>query len=74
MRDDGVDVEQIDVLDQYVITERWRRVEQVLNSSTKVLNIWMAWGATQSEVTILFSVREMCLTSFYLHSMVKVCW
>lgn len=53
LRDDGVDVEQIDVLDQYVITERWRRVEQVLNSSTKVQKIWIAWGATQSEVNIL---------------------
>ncbi|KAG4073240.1 hypothetical protein HA402_008586, partial [Bradysia odoriphaga] len=49
LRDDGMDVEQNDGLDQYVITERWRRVEQVLNGSTKVLKIWIAWGAAQSE-------------------------
>lgn len=50
LRDDGMDVERCDGIDQYVITERWRRVEQVLNSSTKVLKIWIAWGATQPEV------------------------
>ncbi|XP_037040987.1 uncharacterized protein LOC119077783 isoform X2 [Bradysia coprophila] len=52
LRDDGMDVEQNDGLDQYVITERWRRVEQVLNGSTKVLKIWIAWGAAQSEVKL----------------------
>lgn len=54
LRDDGMDVEQNDELDQYVITERWRRVEQVLNSSTKVLKIWIAWGAAQSEVKYVY--------------------
>lgn len=54
LRDDGINVEQNDGLDQYVITERWRRVEQVLNSSTKVLKIWIAWGAAQSEVKCIY--------------------
>lgn len=35
---------------EYVITERWRRVEQALDGRTKILKIWMAWGAEQSEV------------------------
>lgn len=34
----------------FVITERWRRVEQVLDARTKILKIWAAWGAEQSEV------------------------
>lgn len=37
---------------QYVITERWRRVEQILESKTKILKIWRAWGETKSEVSI----------------------
>lgn len=35
---------------QYVITERWRRVEQILDNKTKILKIWNAWGQTKSEV------------------------
>lgn len=35
----------------YVIVERWRRVEQVLDPRTKILKIWTAWGAEQSEVS-----------------------
>lgn len=36
---------------QYVITERWRRVEQSLDNKTKILKIWKAWGQTKSEVS-----------------------
>lgn len=39
---------------QYVITERWRRVEQSLDNKTKILKIWKAWGQTQSEVSHTF--------------------
>lgn len=35
----------------YVITERWRRVEQMLDNKTKILKIWRAWGQTKSEVS-----------------------
>lgn len=35
---------------QYVITEQWRRVEQILDNKTKILKIWDAWGQTKSEV------------------------
>lgn len=35
---------------KFVITERWRRVEQVLDGRTKILKIWTAWGETQPEV------------------------
>lgn len=37
-------------VNDYVIAERWRRVEQVLDPRTKILKIWTAWGAEQSEV------------------------
>lgn len=44
---------------QYVITERWRRVEQVLDNKTKILKIWKAWGQTKSEVQfIIFSTKN----------------
>lgn len=69
LRDDGVDVEQNDGLDQYVITERWRRVEQVLNSSTKVLKIWIAWGATQSEVKYILYVTYLYRLSYSFSSL-----
>lgn len=37
-------------VNDYVIAERWRRVEQVLDPRTKILKIWAAWGEEQSEV------------------------
>lgn len=37
-------------VNDYVIAERWRRVEQVLDPRTKILKIWTAWGEEQSEV------------------------
>lgn len=39
------------VLQQYVITERWRQMEQVLEAKTKVWKIWKAWGDAQCEVS-----------------------
>lgn len=52
LRDEGIDADSSDSANQYVITERWRQVEQILDNSTKVLNIWTAWGETHSEVNI----------------------
>lgn len=34
----------------YVITERWKKVEQVLDGRTNILKIWNAWGSAQQEV------------------------
>lgn len=42
-----------ELLNQYVISEKWRRVEQILDANTKVLSIWTAWGTAQSEVGVL---------------------
>lgn len=36
---------------QYVITERWRQMEQILEPRTKVWKIWRAWGQAQCEVS-----------------------
>ncbi|CAD7081862.1 unnamed protein product [Hermetia illucens] len=36
----------------FVITERWRRVEQVLDNDTKILQIWSAWGHAKPEVKL----------------------
>ena len=52
-------------VNDYVIAERWRRVEQVLDPRTKVLKIWAAWGAEQSEVTY----KPFFLIILKLHSM-----
>lgn len=47
---------------QYAITERWRRVEQMLDNKTKILKIWKAWGQTKSEV------RVWCiLITYHIH-------
>jgi hypothetical protein len=54
-------------VNDYVITERWRRVEQVLEPRTKILKIWAAWGAEQSEVknkqTIYYFIRILIASS-----------
>lgn len=36
----------------YVITERWKKVEQVLEGRTQILKIWNAWGKAQPEVNL----------------------
>lgn len=38
-------------VNEYVIIERWRRMEQALDGRTKIFKIWSAWGAEQSEVS-----------------------
>lgn len=38
------------LLAEYVISEKWRSVEQILAGDTRVLNIWTAWGEAQSQV------------------------
>lgn len=35
----------------FVIIERWRKVEQILESNSKVWKIWNAWGEMQTEVS-----------------------
>lgn len=49
-------------LNDYVITEKWRDVEQALPGDTKILPIWMAWGSVQYEVCayllIVYSFRN----------------
>lgn len=59
---------------QYVITERWRRVEQSLDNKTKILKIWKAWGQTKSEVKsyflsimILISPQKIHTTFFFFN-------
>ena len=42
-------------VNDYVIIERWRRVEQILEGRTKIYKIWMAWGEEQSEVRKTYS-------------------
>lgn len=46
IQDEGIS----DRAKDYVITERWRRVEQILDGRTKILKIWSAWGEAQAEV------------------------
>lgn len=45
------------VIDEYVITERWKKIEKILVPEAKILKIWRAWGTAQrevSQVTALF--------------------
>lgn len=55
---DDIDTELCaDTVAQYVITERWRRVEQMLDNRTKVMKIWKAWGQTRQEVSIPIELK-----------------
>lgn len=47
------------IVGKYVITERWRRVEQVLETKTRVWKIWNEWGETKSEVSFNFSHQPL---------------
>ncbi|XP_021698493.1 uncharacterized protein LOC110676131 [Aedes aegypti] len=42
----------------YVITERWREVEQVLAGDTRVLSIWNAWGDAKNEVQFRLKINK----------------
>lgn len=38
--------------DNYIIVERWRRVERPLNGDTRLLKLWTTWGDAQDEVKL----------------------
>ncbi|XP_075234612.1 uncharacterized protein LOC142332206 [Lycorma delicatula] len=38
--------------DNYVIIERWRRVERQLGGDTRLLKLWTTWGDAQNEVKL----------------------
>lgn len=46
-----LDVAALRDLNDFVITEKWRDVEQVLPGDTKILPIYAAWGHAQNEVS-----------------------
>lgn len=48
-------------LSDYVITERWRDVEQPLSANTKILSIWTAWGSARNEVPIRYNDSRLLL-------------
>nr|XP_029722172.1 uncharacterized protein LOC115263251 isoform X1 [Aedes albopictus] len=47
----------------YVITERWREVEQVLAGDTRILSIWTAWGDAKNEVQFRLKINKANLES-----------
>ncbi|XP_031633406.1 uncharacterized protein LOC116347111 [Contarinia nasturtii] len=61
--DDELNSSRVDVtasrdLNDYVITEKWRDVEQALTGDTKILPIWMAWGSAQNEVKFKLKINK----------------
>ncbi|XP_058459964.1 uncharacterized protein LOC131435787 [Malaya genurostris] len=53
-----VDVAVSRDVSDYVITERWREVEQVLTGDTRVLSIWNAWGDAKNEVQFRLKINK----------------
>lgn len=51
-------------VNDYIIAERWRRVEQVLDPRTKILKIWTAWGEEQAEVIETLRISTNCNLKF----------
>ncbi|XP_055534345.1 ras association domain-containing protein 10 [Wyeomyia smithii] len=45
-------------VNDYVITERWREVEQVLSGDTRILSIWNAWGDAKNEVQFRLKINK----------------
>lgn len=58
--------------EDYQITERWRGVEQPLDGSAKILDIWNAWGTVQSEVPSFLSTAHLALFLILKHSRKQV--
>lgn len=51
-----VDVAASRDLNDYVITEKWRDVEQALEGEANILPIWLAWGSSRAEVGIKIKI------------------
>ncbi|KFB35581.1 AGAP005601-PA-like protein [Anopheles sinensis] len=45
-------------VNDYVIIERWREVEQVLAGDTRILSIWNAWGDARNEVQFRLKINK----------------
>jgi hypothetical protein len=45
-----LDVAVLRDVNDYVIIEKWRDVEQALIGNTQICSIWNAWGAAKNEV------------------------
>ncbi|XP_035789049.1 uncharacterized protein LOC118465187 [Anopheles albimanus] len=45
-------------VNDYVIIERWREVEQVLTGDTRILSIWNAWGNAKNEVQFRLRINK----------------
>ncbi|XP_037906422.1 uncharacterized protein LOC119648691 isoform X2 [Hermetia illucens] len=43
----------------YVITEKWRDIEQALPGDTFILPIWSEWGVAQNEVNFKLKINKM---------------
>lgn len=56
LRAQSVRAEDSDVM-QYVIVERWRKVERPLDHEQRILKVWRTWGEAVGEVR--FSLRKM---------------
>ncbi|XP_018324681.1 ras association domain-containing protein 10-like [Agrilus planipennis] len=52
LRDEEARGKHVGVTEDYHITERWRGVEQPLDSKAYILDIWNAWGTAQTEIKI----------------------
>lgn len=45
-------------IDDYIIVEKWRDVEAKLDGQTKILPLYQAWGALQSEVRFRLKINK----------------
>ena len=53
------------------LVEKWRKIEQPLGPTTKLLRVWQAWGEDKTEVTqtsqIFTTLVEPTLLKYYSH-------
>uniref|UniRef100_A0A1B0CWH1 Uncharacterized protein n=1 Tax=Lutzomyia longipalpis TaxID=7200 RepID=A0A1B0CWH1_LUTLO len=54
----SIDVSVSRDAEDYVITEKWRSVEQPLTSDTLILPLWQAWGAARNEVKFRLKIAR----------------
>lgn len=53
-------------LNDYVITECWRDVEQALPGETYILPIWQAWSTARNEVSAICKIM-----SIFIHHIIQ---
>ena len=58
---------------QFILVEKWRRIERPLNGGRRIVRVWEAWGEDKSEVGhVITSHKHSDVTAMVIVLCLKV--